>query len=68
MTKSHENGKSDLGCTRKGISKGKRVNSMFFYKSEASLNKAECSSSRPPSKRTQLKAGLVQNGASKMTR
>lgn len=67
MTKSRENGKSDLGCTRKGISKGKRVNSMFFYKSEASLNKVECSSSHAPSKMTQLKTGLVQRGASKMT-
>lgn len=66
MTKNNENGKSDLGYSRRGISSTRRrVNSMFFSKSEASLNKAECNSGYPPSKRMQLKPGLVQRGANK---
>lgn len=66
MTKSNENGKPDLGCSRRGISNtGRRVDSMFLCKSEASLNKVECNSDYPPSKRMQLKPGLVQRQANK---
>lgn len=66
MTKTNENGKSDLGCSRRGISNtGRRVNSMFLYKSEASLNKVECNSDYPSSKRMLLKPGLVQRWAIK---
>lgn len=66
MTKSYENGKSDLECTRNGIEERAKRALMFFYKSEASLNKAEYSSGHTSSKRMQLQSVLAQRGARKM--